>query len=138
MPLGVYRTKKGKSIYLTGNKIAELLRKTVKSVRPDTTSEDIKQYSAHSLRVWACVLLDKAGKPPDYIKKRLHWLGDSFGMYLQDTLAIQLQHVDALREASWEIMDLISALPTDVIALSTSMTDGTNNPDMNEYSDKMD
>ena len=25
MPLGVYRTKKGKSIYLTGNKIAELL-----------------------------------------------------------------------------------------------------------------
>ena len=138
MPLGVYRMKKGKSIYLTGNKIAELLRKTVKSVRPDTTSEDIKQYSAHSLRVWACVLLEKAGKPPDYIKKRLHWLGDSFRMYLQDTLAIQLQHVDALREASWEIMDLISALPTDVIALSTSMTDGTNDPDMNEYSDKMD
>ncbi len=25
MPLGIYRTKKGKSIYLTGNKIAELL-----------------------------------------------------------------------------------------------------------------
>jgi hypothetical protein len=43
MPLGVYRTKNGKSIYLTGNKIAELLRKAVKSVRPDTTSEDLKQ-----------------------------------------------------------------------------------------------
>jgi hypothetical protein len=59
-------------------------------------------------------------------------------MYLRDTLAIQLQHVDALREASREVMDLISALPTDVIALSTSMTDGTINPDMNEYANEMD
>jgi hypothetical protein len=116
MPLGVYRTKKGKSIYLTVNKIAELLRKAVKSIRPDTSSEDLKQYSTHSLRVWACVLLDEAGMPPDYIKKRLRWLGDCFRMYLQDTLAIQLQHVDALREASREVMDLINALPADVIA----------------------
>jgi hypothetical protein len=138
MPLGVYRTKQGKSIYLTGNKIAELLRKAVKSVRPDTTSEDLKQYSAHSLRVWACVLLNEAGKPPDYIKKRLCWLGDSFRMYLRDTLAIQLQHVDALREASREVMDLISALPADVIALSISMTDSTTDPDMNEYANEMD
>jgi hypothetical protein len=90
------------------------------------------------LRVWVCVLLDEAGKPPDYIKKRLHWLGDSFRMYLQDTLAIQLQHVDALREASREVMDLINALPADVIALSISMTDGTTDLDMNEYADEMD
>jgi hypothetical protein len=71
MPVMVYKTKKGKVIYLTGNKIAELLRKAVKEVRPDTTSDKLKQYSAHSLRVWAWVLLDEAGKPPDYIKKRL-------------------------------------------------------------------
>ena len=69
MLLGVFRTKKGKSIYLIGNKIAELLWKAVKSVCPDTTSEDLKQYYAHSLRVWACVLLDEAGKPPDYINE---------------------------------------------------------------------
>ena len=138
MPLGVYRAKKGKSIYLTGNKIAELLRKAVKSIRPETPSEDLKRYSAHSLRVWACVLLDEAGKSPDYIKKRLRWLGDSFRMYLRDTSAIQSQHVDALREASREVMDLINALPADVIALAISITDGTIDPDMNEYSDEMD
>ena len=129
--------KKGNSIYLMGNKIAELLRKAVKSVQPDTTSEELRQYSAHSLRIWACVLLNKAGKPPNYIKKRLRWLDDSFRMYLRDTLTIQLQHVDALHEASWEVMDLISAFPTDVIVLSNSMTDGTNNPDMHEYADEM-
>ena len=136
MPLGLYKRKKYKSIYLTGNKIAELLLKAVKSVRPDTTTEKLKQYSAH-LRVWACVLLKEAGLLPNYIKKRLHWLGDSFRMYLQDTSAIQSQHVDALREASQEVMDLISALPTDVIALSTSMTDGTNNPDLHKYAEEM-
>jgi hypothetical protein len=119
MPVMVYKKKKGKVIYLTGNKIAELLWKAVKKVRPDTTPDTLKRYSAHSLRVWACVLLDKAGKPPDYIKKRLTWLGDSFRMYLRDTAIIQHQHVDALLAALQEIMDLITALPKDVIALST-------------------
>jgi hypothetical protein len=118
MPVAVYKTKKGKVIYLTGNKIAELLRKAVKEVRPDTTPDKLKRYSAHSLRVWACILLDEAGMLPDYIKKRLQWLGDSFRMYLRDTAIIQHQHVDALLAALQEVMDLIAALPTDVIALS--------------------
>jgi hypothetical protein len=89
------------------------------------------------LRVWACLLLNKAGKPLDYIKKRLHWLGDSFRMYLRDTAIIQHQHVDALLAALQEVMELIAALPKDVIALST-MTEGTDDPDMHEYTDKMD
>jgi hypothetical protein len=67
MPIMVYKTKKSKVIYLTGNKIAKLLRKAVKEVWPDTTPDKLKWYSAHSLRVWACVLLDEAGKLPDYI-----------------------------------------------------------------------
>jgi hypothetical protein len=137
MPIAVYKTKKGKEIYLTGNKIAKLLRKAVKEVQPDTTSAELKRYSAHSLRVWACVLLDKAGKLPDYIKKRLQWLGDSFRMYLRDTAIIQNQHVDALLAALQEVMDLISALPTGVITLST-MTEGMDDPNMHKYADEMD
>jgi hypothetical protein len=34
-------------------------------------------------------------------------------------------------------MDLIAALPKDVIALSTMM-EGTDNPDMHKYADEMD
>jgi hypothetical protein len=71
MPVVVYKTKKGKVIYLTGNKIAKLLQKAVKEVWPDTTLDKLKRYSAHSMRVWACVLLNEAGKLSDYIKKRL-------------------------------------------------------------------
>ncbi len=88
MPVAVYKTKKGKVIYLTGNKIAELLWKAVKEVWPDTTPDELKRYSAHSLWVWAHVLLDEAGKLLDYIKKRLRWLGDSFRMYLRNTAII--------------------------------------------------
>jgi hypothetical protein len=97
----------GRVIYLTGNIIAELLQKAIKKVRPDTTPDKLKQYSAHSLRVWACVLLNEAGKSPDYIKKRLRWLGDSFRMYLRETAIIQHQHVDTLLAALQEVMDLL-------------------------------
>jgi hypothetical protein len=71
MPITLYKTKKGKVSYPTGNKIAELLRKAVNKVRPDTTPDKLKWYSAHSLQVWACVWLDEAGRSPDYIKKSL-------------------------------------------------------------------
>jgi hypothetical protein len=137
MPIAVYKTKKGKVIYLTGNKIAEFLRNAIKRVHPNTTPDKLKWYSAHSLRVWACVLLDKAGKPSDYIKKRLCWLGDSFRMYLRDTAIIQHWHVDALLAALQEVMELISALPKDNIALST-MTEGMDDTDMHEYTEEMD
>jgi hypothetical protein len=59
-------------------------------------------------------------------------------MYLKDTAIIQHQHVDALLAALQEVMDLIAALPTDIIALSTTMTEGMDDPDMHEYADKMD
>jgi hypothetical protein len=45
--------------------------------------------------------------------------------------------VDALLAALQEVMDLIAALPTEVIALST-MTEGMDDADMHEYADKMD
>jgi hypothetical protein len=64
-------------------------------------------------------LLDEAGKLLDYIKKSFCWVGDSFRMYLRDTAIIQHQHVNALLAALQEVVDLIAALPKDIIALST-------------------
>jgi hypothetical protein len=45
--------------------------------------------------------------------------------------------VDALLAASQEVIDLIAALPADIIALST-MTERMDNPDMHKYTDEMD
>ena len=67
------------------------------------------KYSTHSIRVWACVSLDEAGKSPDFIKKRLRWLGESYRVYLRDTNKINQQHNDALQESSQAVMDLIDS-----------------------------
>ena len=86
------------------------------------------------MRVWACVLLDEAGKLPDYIKKRLRWMGDSFRMYLRDTHVIQDQH----REALWASFKE-SALPADILCLSImSKETAGEEEDMGVYQDDMD
>jgi hypothetical protein len=95
MPVECY-SKKDSLAYITGTRIAVLFSAAAIAVHPTITKEDEQQYSAHSLRVWACVLLNEAGKLPDYIKKQLRWMGDSFWMYLRDTRVIQDQHCEAL------------------------------------------
>jgi hypothetical protein len=66
-------------------------------------------------------------------------MGDSFWMYLRDTCVIQDQHRKALQALSEEFMDLVSALPDNILYLSV-MSDGTagNKDDMGEYHDDMD
>jgi hypothetical protein len=110
-------------LFITGSRIAALLRKAVKKVQPSTSADDLKKYSAHSLRVWACVILDKAGMSPSFIQKHLRWLGDSFKMYLRDTKAIQDKHLAALQLASSCVMALIRTPPDDIVCLTATMSD---------------
>jgi hypothetical protein len=51
MPIVTYKTKKCEHLYLMGGKIAELHHGAIRQVHPNTSSEDIKWYSAHSLPV---------------------------------------------------------------------------------------
>ncbi len=65
-------------------------------------------------------------------------MGDSFWMYLRDMRIIQDQHREALRASSEEVMDLVSALPDNILCLSI-MSDGTGDEDdMGVYHDDMD
>ncbi len=88
--------KKDALAYISGSRIAILFWAMVRAVHPNISKEEEQQYSAHSLRVWACVFLYEVGKLPNYIKKCLRWMGDSFWMYLRDTHIIQDQHHEAL------------------------------------------
>jgi hypothetical protein len=63
------------------------------------------------------------GKSPEYIKKRLRWLGESFRTYLRDTATIQNQHREALNDASTEIEQLLAAQPNDVVEMTQGMQD---------------
>ncbi len=122
MPVACYRTKKAPLLFITGSKIATLLCKAVKKVRPSTSANDLKKYFAHSLHVWACVLLDGAGMPPSFIQKRLRWLGDSFKMYLRDTKAIQDKHLATLQSASSDVMAPIPTPPDDIVHSTATMS----------------
>jgi hypothetical protein len=90
---------------------------------PSTSADDFKKYSAHSLRVRACVLLDEAGMSPSFIQKHLRWLGALFKMYLRDMKAIQDRHLAALQSASSNIMALIPTPPDNVVHSTATMSD---------------
>ncbi len=106
-PMAVFVNKRNTTKYLTGNKIAEVLRSIAKAVHPNLTKEELKKFSSHSGRVWALVLLDKAGMTPDFMKSRLQWMGKSYRLYLRDTSILQCKHIDALNKESDEIMRLL-------------------------------
>lgn len=107
-PLCVFSNAQGQVRYLTGKLVADLLRQAVKQVHPNISPEELRKYSAHSLRVWACVLLDEAGKSPSTIKSRLRWCGESYRLYLRDTQKIANQHRDALSDGSSEILQILA------------------------------
>jgi hypothetical protein len=66
MPVACY-SYKGTLVYLTGKRIANLFCKAVKAIHPKTSIAKLSRYSAHSLQVWACVLLNEAGMSPEFI-----------------------------------------------------------------------
>lgn len=121
-PLGVFINHQGIKRYLTGSKIADLLRNLAKEVHPDMSKEDLSKMSSHSGRVWALVLLDEAGMSPSFMKARLRWLGESYRLYLRDTSVIQQNHIRVLNPASDEITKLIecATLPT-VVPIEDNM-----------------
>ena len=61
------------------------------------------RFTSHLGRVWAIVILDEAGMPPDFIKSRLRWMGNSYRLYLQDSAILQQKHITALDIASTKI-----------------------------------
>ena len=58
--------------------------------------------------MFACVLLDEVGVKADMIKSYLHWMGDSYCLYLCDTAQINAQHNQALTKTSAKVMELLA------------------------------
>jgi len=125
-PMGVFVNRFGIKKYLTGGKIAEVLRSIAKRVHPDWSAEELSRISSHSGRVWALVLLDEAGMSPAFMTSRLRWMGDSYKLYLRDTSILQHKHIDALKKESDEVMKLlgtnINVLPN-VVPVDNDMGD---------------
>jgi len=129
---------KKKRVYLTGKRVAVLFREAVKMIHPSMSKDKLSRFSAHSLRVWACVLLDEAGMSPEFIMLRLRWMRNSFRMYLSDTGMIQDKHRDILRAASQEVLDLIGGPTLTLIPDLTGLSIVDVDESMGDYADDMD
>jgi hypothetical protein len=82
MPVPCY-LKKDALAYISGSRIAILFQAVARAMRPNISKEEEEQYSAYLLQVWACVLLDEAGK-----FAQLHQETPSLdGGFLSDVLA---------------------------------------------------
>jgi len=107
-PMVVSVNKNGKTKYLMGNKISDVLCTFARKIHPDLFKDKNKRFPFHSGRVWALVLLDEAGMSPDFCKSRLRWMGESYQLYLRDTLILQQKHVDALNKEYSEVVQLLT------------------------------
>ena len=66
-------------------------------------------------------------------------MGNSFRMYLRDTNVIQDKHLDILRAALQEVIDLIGANTKALISeLATGLTNVNLDDEMGDYKDDMD
>ena len=82
-------------LLLTGTKISKYFKAVANEVYPDITKAELKEYSAHMIRVSACVILQIADKKADFIKMRLRWESDAYRVYLRNTTLLARRHLDA-------------------------------------------
>ena len=137
-PVACYKFN-NKLVYLNGKSVAVLFREAVKAIYPNMSKVNIARNSAHSLRIWACVLLDESGMSPHFIMLRVRWMGNSFCMYLRDTNVIQDKHLDILQAASQEVIDLIGAdTEALILELATGLTNVELDNEMGKCEDDMD
>ena len=86
---------------ITASDITKALRACASRLHKVDLSDDmLKQYTPHSLRIGACVLLYEKGKSAVFIKDRLRWKSDTFMDYLRDTTSVARQHAAALVRAT--------------------------------------
>ena len=129
-PVCVYVTNNSTvPLFITGAKVKNLIHRAIDIVNPTMPKEERQKYSAHSLRVWACVLLDQAKKPPSFIKQRLRWLGESYRLYLRDTLHQSQSHRDALSDNTEAIMSALSATADEFTSAIGTPEGGTQDDD---------
>jgi hypothetical protein len=94
-PLSWYKTSTSCCL-ITDNDINSLLRTAASIAYGINEPEILKTWTAHSIRVGACVALHEAGADPDFIKKRLRWESESYQLYLRNTPRLALQHANLI------------------------------------------
>ena len=101
-PIAVFsEIKKGKKkiCYIDDKHITSLLQEAASIVYNIKDKKELSKFTAHSIRVGACVILHSQNVSTEDIKFRLRWRSDAFRMYLRNIVALAEQHMKILRKA---------------------------------------
>ena len=85
--------------YIDDSHICRILREAASQVYNIKTKEELTKFTAHSIRVGACVLLHAQNVSAEDIKFRLRWRSDSFRMYLRNVIELAVKHTDIVNQA---------------------------------------
>lgn len=102
-PLSVYKAPDGRVCLITSDDITKHMRDIASflyKLDPVKDAEDLQRWSAHSLRVGACVFLHAKGFGPIDIKWILRWESDAYKVYLRNFTGLSDRHTQA-----WDKLD---------------------------------
>lgn len=69
LPFAVYLSSSGSVVYITGDKLTDIIRKAIRKACPRMPKKGVQLYSCHSISVLACIDLFEAGMSPSFIRK---------------------------------------------------------------------
>ena len=90
-PIAVYVQDK-KVVHMTQREVEVEMQSCAKKLYNLTSKEDLGRYTAHSVRVGACVALHAAGASVMTIQFRLRWRSDKFKNYLRQVNQLAEAH----------------------------------------------
>lgn len=106
-PVAIFKDDKTSELrFVTASIIEKTMRQVaahVYNLDPIKNKEDLQRWSAHSLRVGACVILHTMGFTATQIKFLLRWKSDTFMMYLRNIAILSNQQDSAI--------DKLAAMP---------------------------
>ena len=101
-PIAVFtasRSIQEKPKYIDDVHIKSILQEAARRVYNIKCKKDLSNFTSHSVRVGACVLLHAQNVSPEDIKFRLRWRSDTFRTYLRNILPLAERHTDAITNA---------------------------------------
>jgi hypothetical protein len=103
VPLCVYRHDNGTARYVTASLIESTFRMAaahVYKLDPISDSAHLRKWSAHSMRVGACVILHGMGFTDTQIQFLLRWTSNAFYVYLRNIAGLAHKQNRALEDLS--------------------------------------
>ena len=101
-PIAVFsETKKtqNKTNYIDDTHIKSILQEAASKIYNIKCKKELSNFTSHSIRVGACVLLHAQNVSAEDIKFRLRWRSDTFRTYLRNILPLAERHKEAIANA---------------------------------------